>query len=191
MFPTLIVSLINRPKKPCFSIDSRSPLFPKQLRYAIKLYSEDLFGSVILVDDYKFIEVYFTGNPKDCYHLRKVILEALSTSAKASSYNEEKLEISATTYCHRKHRREETDKTPHLIKISYKRSPPEIRCSIETDLPSIELLNDRQSCWLIGMYINIESKINVNNAFTFFFYQRAQFLAQQFMTFVSYLEILY
>ena len=151
MFPTLIVSLLSRQKEPFFFIDSKSPFFPKQLRHAVKLYSEDLFGSIIFVDEVKYIEVYFTGSTKDCYHLRSVILEGLSASAAALAYNEEELEISAVTYCHHNHRRRETKKTPHPINISYKRNPPEIRCSIETDLPSIELTDERQSCWLIGM----------------------------------------
>ncbi|XP_019856438.1 PREDICTED: uncharacterized protein LOC109584972 [Amphimedon queenslandica] len=162
LFPTLIVSLLSRQKEPFFFIDSKSPFFPKQLRHAVKLYSEDLFGSIIFVDEVKYIEVYFTGSTKDCYHLRSVILEGLSVSAAALAYNEEELEISAVTYCHHNHRRRETKKTPHPISISYKRNPPEISCSIETDLPSIELTDKRQSCWLIGS-VNSISSAQVSN----------------------------
>uniref|UniRef100_A0A1X7TUD3 Death domain-containing protein n=1 Tax=Amphimedon queenslandica TaxID=400682 RepID=A0A1X7TUD3_AMPQE len=149
LFPTLIVSLLSRKESPHFFIDSKSPFFPKQLRHAVKLYSEDLFGSVIFVDEHKFIEVYFTGNPKDCSVLRPVILEGLSASAAALAYNEETLGISAVTYCPQKHRSRETERNPHPIEISYKRDPPEIRCSIETDLPPIALTDERQSCWLL------------------------------------------
>ena len=99
--------------------------------------------------------MYFTGNSKDCSHLRSVILEGLSASAAALAYNEETLEISAVTYCHQKHRRCETERTPHPINISYKRNPPEIRCSIENDLPPIELTDERQSCWLIGKFFSM------------------------------------
>uniref|UniRef100_A0A1X7SGU4 Uncharacterized protein n=1 Tax=Amphimedon queenslandica TaxID=400682 RepID=A0A1X7SGU4_AMPQE len=148
-FPTLIVSLLSRKESPHFYIDSKSPFFPKQLRHAVKLYSEDLFGSVIFIDEHKFIEVYFTGNPKDCSVLRSMILEGLYASAAALAYNEETLEISAVTYCHQKHRSRETERNPHPIRISYKRDPPEIRCSIETDLPPIALTDERQSCWLL------------------------------------------
>ena len=84
-----------------------------------------------------------------------MILEGLSASAAALAYNEETLEISAVTYCHQKHRRHETERTPHPINISYKRNPPEIRCSIENDLPPIELTDERQSCWLIGKLFNM------------------------------------
>ncbi|XP_019863910.1 PREDICTED: uncharacterized protein LOC109593121, partial [Amphimedon queenslandica] len=75
LFPTLIVSLLSRKEKPHFFIDSRSRNFPQQLRYAVKLYSEDLFGSIFLCDNLKSIEIIFTGLTRHCYTLRQVILE--------------------------------------------------------------------------------------------------------------------
>ena len=190
MFPTLIVSLLSRQESPHFFIDSKSPFFPKQLRHAVKLYSEDLFGSVIFVDEYKYIEVYFTGNSKDCSHLRSVILEGLSASAAALAYNEETLEISAVTYCHQKHRRRETERTPHPINISYKRNPPEIRCSIETDLEPIPLNDKRQSCWLLGKLFNMNHWITHLFLFNFICLLQIQ-LFHQFLLSVFYQKVQY
>ncbi|XP_019853695.1 PREDICTED: uncharacterized protein LOC109583010 [Amphimedon queenslandica] len=149
LFPALIVSLLSRQEEPCFFIDSRSPDFPKQLRHAVKLYSEDLFGSVFLYEEYKSIDVYFTGPSQHCYILRKVILEGLKTSSVILGYDEKILKISALVHCNRKHIIDTNDKVPHPITISYKVSPPAIGCSIETSLQTIALTNDRQSCWLI------------------------------------------
>ena len=146
------MSLLSRKEEPCFFIDSRSPVFPRQLRHAVKLYSEDLFGSVFLCDDYKLIEVYFTGRPQHCRLLRKVILEGLSASAEVLGYDEKTLNISALVHCHRQHIIATNNKEPHSITISYKRDTPEVGCSIETGLYTITVndISEKQSCWLIG-----------------------------------------
>ena len=152
LFPTLIVSLLSRKEEPFFFIDSRTSEFPQQLRHAVKLYTEDLFGSVFLCENYESIEVYFTGLPQHCYLLRKVILEGLSFSAEVLQYDEEKLNMSALVRCNRKHILSVHDEKSHPITISYKRNPPEIGCSMQTSLPTITIneLNKKKSCWLIG-----------------------------------------
>ena len=146
----MIVSLLNRLEEPCFFIDSRSPDFPNQLRHAVKLYSEDLFGSVFLCEEYSSIEVYFTGPPQNCYLLRKAILEGLSASADVLGYDEKSLGVSALARCNRKHILPDNDTKSHPITISYNVEPPAIGCSIETSLQTIALDDERQSCWLIG-----------------------------------------
>ena len=152
MFPALIVSLLSRQREPLFYIDSFSSDFPKQLRHAVKLYSEDLFGSVFLCEDYKWIEVYFTGRPQHCCLLRKVILEGLSASAGVLGYDEEALDVSALVRCNRKHIIAANDNVPHPITLSRKMNPPAIGCSMESGLPTISMSNidERQSFWLIG-----------------------------------------
>ena len=146
------MSLLSRQKEPCFFIDSHSLTFPKQLRYAVKLYSEDLFGSVFFCNDYKSIEVYFTGPPQHCCLLRKVILEGLSTSAEVLGYDEMTLDVSALVRCNRMHILPANDEEPHPITISYDVKPPAIGCSRENDLPVITMndISNKQSCWLIG-----------------------------------------
>ena len=152
LFPTLIVSLLSRKEKPHFFIDSRSRNFPQQLRYAVNLYSEDLFGSIFLCDNLKSIEIIFTGLTRHCYTLRQVILECLSASAELLSYDMNALEISAHVRCNRKHIILANDSDPHPITISYKESPPVIGCSVET-LPVVQLNNEKQSCWLLSKYM--------------------------------------
>ena len=105
------------------------------------------------MDDYRSIEVYFTGRPKHCYLLRQVILQALHSSSEILAYDEEKTEFTAATYCRRKHVTRAAETTPHPITVSFRENPPEVRCSMETDLPSLELSDERQKCWLIGKCI--------------------------------------
>ncbi|XP_019863185.1 PREDICTED: uncharacterized protein LOC109592056, partial [Amphimedon queenslandica] len=152
LFPTLVVSLLSREEEPLFFIDSRTSDFPQQLRHAVKLYTEELFGSVLLCENVESIEIYFTGRSRHCDRLRKVVLEALSISAKVLQYDEKKLNMSAVVRCNRKHNVPANDKMIHPITISYKNDPPEIGCSIETSLPTIIIndLSEKQSCWLIG-----------------------------------------
>ena len=118
----------------------------------MKLYSEDLFGSVFLCEDHKWIEVYFTGPRQHCCLLRKVILEGLSASAEVLEYDEEALDVSALVHCNRKHSQSANNKVLHPVTISYKTNPIAIGCSMESGLPTVTVndIDERQSCWLIG-----------------------------------------
>ena len=148
----MVVSLLSRQKKPLFFIDSHSENFPRQLRHAVNLYSEDLFGSVFLCEEYKSIEVYFTGHPQHCYHLRKVILEGLSASAEILEYDQEKLKISALVHCTQKcHTVPANNDKPHSITFSDQQNFPLVGCGVEA-LPvfKLDLTDERRSCWLIG-----------------------------------------
>ena len=151
LFLTLVVSLLSREEEPKFFIDSRSSEFPQQLRHAVKLYTEELFGSVFLCENNESIEVYFTGHPRHCNRLHKVICEALSVSANVLQYDEQKIKP-AFVRCTQKHILPAHDEMIHSTEISYKNYPPEISCSVETSLPTTDL-SDRQSCWLIGKSI--------------------------------------
>ena len=82
------MSLLSRDEEPYFYIISGSDNFLRQLQHAVKLNSEDLFGSVFLCEEYNSLEVYFTGHPRHCYLLRKVVLEGLSASAEILGYDE-------------------------------------------------------------------------------------------------------
>ena len=154
LFPTLIVSLLSRKEKPHFFIDSRSPVFSRQLRYAVNLYSEDLFGSIFLCDNLKSIEIIFTGLTRHCYTLRQVILECLSASAELLSYDMNALEISALVRCKRDHRSAASNDEPHPITVCHTEDPPVVGCSLERHISPIPIDNERQSCWLIGKYFN-------------------------------------
>ena len=146
------MSLLSQKEKPHFYIVSGSDNFPRQLRHAVKLISADNFiiGSVFLCEEHSSIEVYFTGPPRCCYLLRKVILEGLSASAETLGYDQRKLKISALVHCTQKcHFLARNNDKPHSITFLDEQNPPLVGCSVE-DLPVIELIDERQSCWLIS-----------------------------------------
>ncbi|XP_019861827.1 PREDICTED: uncharacterized protein LOC109590346 [Amphimedon queenslandica] len=145
LFPTLIVSLLSRRDKPHFFIDSRSPLFPRQLRHAVKLFSERLFGSIFLCDNLKSIEIIFTGRTRHCYTLHQVILECLSASAELLSYDMKAL---ISVRCMRHHTLAASNDEPHPITVCDTEYPPVVGCSLENDHSPIPIDNKRQYCWL-------------------------------------------
>ena len=147
MFPAVVVALLSRKETPLFSLDSRSPTFPRQLRYAVKLYSEDLLGSMLLVDTFNWIEVYYTGLTENCPVILEIIKIAVSSCAKILAYDNLVLNCMVTVPCQLKHRFKETNPKMHPVTISFMKTPPIIGCSIETELPLVPLTNCRQSCW--------------------------------------------
>ena len=139
--------------KPQFFInrETRLSTYSTQLRYAILFdTSVDLFGSVLLVDRFYWIEVYYTGLTKNCFRLRQVICEAISTCADILAYEEGALKAEVTVSCQQEHQK--TGYKLHPVLISYEDDPPSIRCSIEKNLPTLQLTNERQKCWLIGKF---------------------------------------
>ena len=150
-----MVALVTRKEKPQFYInhETRSSTFPTQLRYAVLLdTSVDLFGSVLLVDRFYWIEVYYTGLIKNCFRLREVICEAIPTCADILAYDKVALKAKVTVSCQQKHQK--TGYKLHPVLISYEDDPPSIRCSIEKNLPTLQLTNERQTCWLTSKFRN-------------------------------------
>ena len=104
----------------------------------------------LLVDRFYWIEVYYNGLTKNCFKLRKVICEAISDCAYILAYDEGSLKAEVTVPCKQKHR--ESRQKLHPVIISWGHDPPSIRCSIEKQLPTLELIDERQSCWLISEF---------------------------------------
>ena len=98
-----MVALVDRTESPQFDIGSSSIGFPRQLRYAILLYCKHLFGSVLLVDQFYWIEVCYNGVTKNCFKLRKVICEAISSCADILAYDEGALNAEVTIPCKQEH----------------------------------------------------------------------------------------
>ena len=131
--------------------ESRLSKFHTQLRYAVLLEtSVDLFGSVLLVDRFYWIEVYDSGHTKNCFRLRQVICEAISTCADTLAYEQGALKVTITVSCQREHQK--TGYKLHPVLISHKDDPPSIRCSIEKNLPTLHLTNKKQKCWFVGKF---------------------------------------
>ena len=119
------------------------------MRFAVLLYSEDLFGSVLLVDQFYWIEVYYNGLTENCFQLRKVICKAIATCTEILAYDEGAINAKVTVPCLQEHQL--SGHKLHPVILSMDKNPPAIRCSLESHLPTLLLTNERQTCWLIGM----------------------------------------
>ena len=143
-----MVALINRSNKPHFFLDSSSPSFPRQLRYAVRLYSEDLLGSVLLVDTFKWIEVYFIGLTRNCPVLRQVIKDTISSCTELLAYDDASLEVTVTLPCYQEHVKQ--DVKFHGISLKYDKGEFIAQCPEDKDIPPFIVTNERQLCWLQG-----------------------------------------
>ena len=94
--------------------------------------------------------------------------EALSACADILEYDEGALKAEVSVPCKQEH--SEFRHKLHQVVILWNDDPPLIRCSIEKQLPTLEIIDKRQSCWLIGKTI---AKV-LHSRFTFFYYQTLQ-----------------
>ena len=165
MFTALVVTILSRQGKPQFFIASQSPTFPRQLRYAVLLYSEDLFGSVLLVDQFYWLEIYYNGLSENCFQLHYIICKAISTCAEILAYDKEAVITEITVPCQQKHLLRVHDNKLHPVVLSANKDPPVIRYSVEKELSTLRLTDKQQTCWLIG---HLKSKVWYSNLLSFF-----------------------
>ena len=85
---------------------------------------------------------------ENCFKLHKVICEAISACADILAYDEGSLKAEVTVPCKQEH--SESGHKLHPVIISWDHDPPLKRCSIEKQLPTLALIDERQTCWLIG-----------------------------------------
>ena len=148
MFPALVVSLLQRQETPQFSIDSESRTYERQLRYGVKLNSKDLLGTVLLVDNFKCIEVYFTGPQKECPIVRLAITKAMSICTELLLYDVDQLNAVPTLVCRQKHRKD--DGKLHGISFKYVEGCIYGNCLVESEIAAFKVIDERQLCWLKG-----------------------------------------
>ena len=82
--------------------------------------------------------------------MHKVICEAISACADILAYDEGALKAEVTVPCKQEHI--ESGHNLHPVIISWDNDPPLIRCSIEKQLPTLELTDERQTCWLVSKF---------------------------------------
>ena len=135
----MVVGLLNRKHSPKFRIDPDV----EQLRNAIELFSDDFSASVVLIEDFHWIEVYFYCDEEDKCHKFKVVLgESISNCAKRLGYDSSKLKFVTTVPCQLPHSNGPYSFHPVIVN----EESGKINCSIEKRLRS--KLSDKQiRCW--------------------------------------------
>ena len=104
------------------------------------------------------MEVYYNGLPKNCFKLRDVICEAITTCANILAYDKDTLNAEVSVPCKQEHRLK--GHKSHPVILSLNEDPPAARCSIEKELPTLLLTDSRQTCWFVGESCNICNIIN-------------------------------
>ena len=136
----MAVGLLNREEYPNFIINVKA----EQLRHAIDLFSNDLSAGILLIEEFEWIEVHFSGDKSNCHELKAAIIQTISSCAKLLDYDPSVLEVDTKVLCQLPHK----DSHPlHPVIINVEKG--KINCPHETNL--CESLSSNQSCWFNGM----------------------------------------
>ena len=129
---------------------STSPIFTlhesiQQLRYSVHLDSNDLDGSVGLMDCHNWLEIYYTGLPGTCCRIiLQAIREVLFSCASVLHYNESVAHVTPTLRCQNKHK---MSMPPHPAKVSFADGKIVAKCTEDLTLPPIQLSDKRYVSW--------------------------------------------
>ena len=136
---------------------STSPIFAlhesiQQLRYSVHLDSNDLDGSVGLMDCHNWLEIYYTGLPGTCCRIiLQAIREALLSCASVLHYDMSVSCAIPTFQCQNEHK---TSIPPHTAKVSFVDGKVIAKCTEELTLPPIQLTDVRYVSWFDKMDSN-------------------------------------
>ena len=129
----------------------------QQLRYAIHLDCDDMNGSVVLVDSYDWLELYYTGLPgSHCRKLLQSIKDVLPTCTDTLHYDSSVAHVVPTLRCQNKH---ETSVPVHPAKLSYVDGIMVATCTEQKKLPPVKLSDERQLTWF-QQYTDDHSKFH-------------------------------
>ena len=145
MFPAAVVAILNRKEAPLFTLACLDAQFPRQLRYAVKLRSENPAGSLLLVDTILWMEVYWTGRHNECSILESVVTTAISSCAEPLAYHPSALKCQHAILCNAKHRHQKDLSPVHPARVTvgnYKAS-----CTEQNTLTPFDL-TERSLCWM-------------------------------------------
>ena len=140
--------MLNRKNSPFFKLDVSSPKFSTQLRYSVKLYCEELGGSVLLVDSLTWIEVYFTGLPtNNCRSLNYIIEEAVSSCAEPLLYEPTALRFTVGILCRHPDHVNDSSITPHPAKLIPPPTFQHVQCTLMCELKPVPLDAEMEAPW--------------------------------------------
>ena len=149
MFPATVVAILNRKRSPLFTLDCLDPQFPSQLRYAVRLRSEDPAGTLLLVDTMLWMEVYWTGLPNKCSILQDIVSTAIASCAEPLAYHPSALEYHPAILCNARHHRQKDLSPIHPARVTVESDKVIIAsCTEQKSLPPFELTERSHLCWM-------------------------------------------
>ena len=150
MFPAAVVAILNRKEAPLFTLACLDAQFPRQLRYAVKLRSENPAGSLLLVDTILWMEVYWTGRYSECSILQSVVTTAIASCAEPLAYHPSALKCHRAILCNAMHRRQKDLSPVHPARVTVGNDNVIIASCTEQCLAPYEL-TERCLCWMKGL----------------------------------------
>ena len=93
MFPATIAALLSHSNDHCFVLPKPNDYFPHQLRNAVRLTCKSIGGILLLVDNHKWLELYYHGDRKNCPVIRAVAMDAAATAQSNLKYDTERVSV--------------------------------------------------------------------------------------------------
>ena len=110
--------------------------------------SDELGGSLLLVDSLSWMEVYFTGIPSsNCRVIRHTMDEAVSSCANPLSYEPSALKFTVSLLCRHPDHMTDLSIKPHSAKLIYCKY---VQCTLMRELEPIPLDAEKEGHWFTG-----------------------------------------
>lgn len=152
MFPAATVALLNRKHPPIFTLECLTVDFPCQLRFAVKLQSKKPYGSLLLVDAMVWMEVYWTGQPTECFTLQSVIAAAIVSCAEPLAYNKSAIQYDPAILCNQEHQPQHDLLCIHPALVTVGSGAIPIASCTAQDLPPV-VLTEKYQHWMLSEQI--------------------------------------
>ena len=136
-----MVALLVRVNKPLFTLDMTT----QQRRDVIHLYSHCLNGSVVLINTYNWLEIYYTGLPGiGCSKVLQAIKDVLPKCARTLYYDDSVTQVIPTFPCQNQH-----DKSValHPAELTLEGRILVATCTEDKTLPPVKLTDERYLAW--------------------------------------------
>lgn len=161
MFPALAVVLLSRQEGHQFV------LIGQQFRNAITLRCTDLGGALFLVEHFAWMEVCYSGNPRNAPEIISVLQESISEVCIRLSYDPDEVVFKECFWCQFAQRGHANDAHPcHIVKLAS--GNLELSCEHYPDLHR-ESTDPRQIAWVTSPppkgTLHITKKFNSINSF--------------------------
>ena len=121
LFPATVAAILTHSINHRFVLPKPTDDFPHQLRNAVRLKCDTLGGFLLLVDNHKWLELYYHGDHNDCPAIRDVVERATVTAQSNLKYDIERVSMKYGFLCSlcqsNRYKRDHPSKANHQQRI--------------------------------------------------------------------------
>ena len=99
LFPATVAAILTHSNNHRFVLPEPTNHFPHQLRNAVRLKCDTLNGFLLLVDNHKWLELYYHGDRNNCPAIQNVVERATVTAQSNLKYDTERVSIKYGFLC--------------------------------------------------------------------------------------------